>query len=89
MALEIIVEITILQRFIPGTKCIIESYRVSRVTTIKILGADLAPLVEVLSPLLTPIIDALLQAIFNDRVKAAFQREIGNLEIIRSDVMCF
>jgi len=66
----------------------LETFEVRRVVTIRLLGLDLRPLVQILSPLLTPIVNALLRAILNDRVKAVFQREIEKVTIFKSEIIC-
>ncbi|KAG8188217.1 hypothetical protein JTE90_021238 [Oedothorax gibbosus] len=82
VALEITLTIAVDQRFLPGSRCRVTSYRVTRISEIKVLGLDLTPLVTgLLGDLLTPVFDALVRNLLERQLRVIITREIQKITL--------
>jgi len=79
LALDIIVRIVIIQRFIPGTKCKVESFEIVKITKITLLNLDLTFLAELLPGLLEAVLNLILRLIFNHQIKHYIIRELEKI----------
>lgn len=82
VALEITLVIQVEQRFLPGSTCRVTSYRVTRISEIKVLGLDLTQLVVgLLGELLTPVFDTLVRNLLERQLRVIITREIQKISL--------
>ncbi|GIY35105.1 uncharacterized protein CDAR_99761 [Caerostris darwini] len=89
VALEINVVITVDQRFLPGSSCTVSSFRVTRISEIKLLSLNLTQLlVGVLGDLLVPVVDTLVRNLLGRQVRAIITSEIQKETFTRDMFNC-
>jgi len=88
LALDIIVQIVVIQRFVSGTKCVVESFEIVRITKITLLNLDLTFLAEILPGLLESVLNLVLRLIINENIKQHIIKELQKIEFRRSMFIC-